>query len=86
MKTKLDSFGRVSIPKVLRDRLGLRPGEELSITERDDAIVLEPVEASAALKLRDGVLVFGGEAKQDLTDAIRHQREARQRHLSGMDS
>lgn len=35
---KIDSMGRVSIPKSIRDRLGLREGEEIEVfTIRDGA-------------------------------------------------
>ena len=38
--TRVSSRGQVVIPKSVRDRLGLREGDELSVEELDDAIVL----------------------------------------------
>lgn len=38
--TRVSSKGQVVIPKAVRDRLGLREGDELSVEELDDAIVL----------------------------------------------
>ncbi|MGQ0848158.1 MAG: AbrB/MazE/SpoVT family DNA-binding domain-containing protein [Actinomycetota bacterium] len=42
MKTAIDRSGRIVVPKVIRDRLSLRGGEELEIVERDGVIELSP--------------------------------------------
>ncbi len=33
MKTKITSKGQVTIPKIVRDRLGLKPGDEIEFVE-----------------------------------------------------
>ena len=33
--------GQVTIPKPIRDRLGIRPGSEVEFVERDEIVVLE---------------------------------------------
>jgi len=43
MRIRLDSTGRVIIPKPLRDQLGLSPGCSLEICTRDGQVVIEPV-------------------------------------------
>lgn len=83
--TTLDRFGRVLIPKPVRDGLGLRPGTVLLIEEQDDGIVLRPADRSPPLKVKGHVLVFAGEAQGDLRDAIRKQRGERMRVVTGMD-
>jgi AbrB family transcriptional regulator (stage V sporulation protein T) len=42
MKSAIDQFGRVVIPKALRDRLGLESGQELEIIEENGAIEIRP--------------------------------------------
>jgi AbrB family looped-hinge helix DNA binding protein len=42
MRTTIDAAGRVVVPKVIRDRLGLVGGEELEIVERDGGIEISP--------------------------------------------
>lgn len=42
MRTAIDSAGRVVIPKVLRDALGLTAGQPLEITERDGHLEIVP--------------------------------------------
>jgi AbrB family looped-hinge helix DNA binding protein len=39
-KTRLSSKGQVIIPKEVRDRHGWRPGAELEVEDRGDAVVL----------------------------------------------
>ncbi|MEK6697494.1 MAG: AbrB/MazE/SpoVT family DNA-binding domain-containing protein [Nitrospirota bacterium] len=77
MKTTLDRFGRVVVPKDIRDRLGLKPGAELEIDEQGNEVVLKPVEHETPLKLEEGVLVFTGTATGDLKEAVRTHREER---------
>ena len=80
----LDRFGRIVIPKSVRDSLGLKPGTVLAIEQRDDRVVLRPTDRSPMVEMKDGVLVFTGEAAEDLADAMRRQREQRLRDVSGM--
>ena len=42
MRTAIDSAGRVVIPKVLRDALGLMAGQPLEIAERDGRLEIVP--------------------------------------------
>jgi AbrB family looped-hinge helix DNA binding protein len=84
MKTTLDRFGRVIVPKGIRDRLGLVPGSEMTIDEKENEVVLRLVEQGAPVKLVNGILVFAGTAKHDLADAVRTHREDRHRKVSGI--
>lgn len=77
MKTHVDKFGRVVIPKLVRIHLGLRVGSILRIEESERAIRLTPVQDSPGLLMKEGVLVFSGQAVGDLTKAVtahRHER------------
>jgi len=40
--TKVDSKGRIVLPKELRERLGITPGTEVDINEEDGKAVVEP--------------------------------------------
>lgn len=82
MKTTLDRFGRVVVPKEIRDRLGLRPGAEIEIDEKGNEVVLKPVEQGPALMVKEGVLVYSGKAAGDIRGAVRAHREERVRKLS----
>jgi len=74
MKTTVDRFGRVVVPRDIRDRLGMRPGSEIEIDEKGDEVVLRLVEREPSLKVKEGVLVLSGAADGDLRGAIRAHR------------
>ena len=77
MNTTLDHFGRLVVPKDIRDRLGLQPGVEIEIDEKDNELVLRPVEHEPSLKLKKGILVFSGKTTGDLRGAVKAHREER---------
>lgn len=83
METTLDKFGRIVIPKRVREHYGLRPGTVLEIESRNDDIVLHPRRPEPDLVVEDGVLVFTGRAEGDLEQAVAQQREERIAQLSG---
>jgi AbrB family looped-hinge helix DNA binding protein len=82
METTLDRFGRVVIPKEIRDALGLKPGEQLKIEQTDDEVVLKPLREESPIKMKDGVLVYAGTATGNLMEAVRAHREERLRRVS----
>ena len=41
MANRLTSKGQVTIPKLVRDRLGLRPGDEVAFVQADDGVRVE---------------------------------------------
>lgn len=83
MKTILDRFGRVVVPKDIRDRLGLKPGAELEIDEKGNEVVLKPVEHEPSLMVKEGVLVYSGAPTGDIRGAVKTHREERLKKASG---
>jgi AbrB family looped-hinge helix DNA binding protein len=77
MNTRLDSRGRMLIPKRLRNELGLEPGTKLEIDSGEGRIVLIPRCGGPDLAWEDGVLVFTGEATGDLEKVPLAQRRRR---------
>jgi AbrB family looped-hinge helix DNA binding protein len=77
METKLDKFGRVVLPKDIRDNLDLKPGQVLKIEKSDDEVILKPLRKETPLHVKDGVLIFSGIATGDMMEAIRLHREER---------
>ena len=75
METKLDKFGRVVIPKQIREDLGLEAEAVLSVEERERQIILKVVDARPQLKQVGGVLVYTGKPTANIEDAIRKHRD-----------
>lgn len=86
MRTTVDRFGRVVVPKAMRERLGLSVGVPIEIEEASDHLSLRRVEEESPLVIKDGVLVFDGTATGNLEAVIVAQREHRIAHLAGLPS
>jgi AbrB family looped-hinge helix DNA binding protein len=55
LKLKVGEKGQVLIPKLLRDRYGIREGEEIAMEPREEGLLLRgrPSKEEALLALRD---------------------------------
>lgn len=83
MEATLDRFGRVVIPKKVRDDLGLRAGDILVVEEGEAEIRLKPARDEAHMVREGSVLVFVGRATGPLEDAVERDREERIRKVMG---
>ncbi len=57
----IDRFGRVVLPKAIRDRLGVKEEDEFEVEETDDVILLRPVRKKAKIINKNGWLVVSTE-------------------------
>ena len=81
MEATLDKFGRIVIPKEIRDDFNLKPGSLIRIEESEQAIILKPVAGEPNLHWKDGVLVFSGVPMGDLDKALEKHREDRLKNI-----
>ena len=75
--TAIDRFGRIVIPKSVRDTLGLDPTTELTVYVEGENILLTPILDPERLAVRDGVTVFEGELLEDMgsmLEVVQHRR------------
>jgi AbrB family looped-hinge helix DNA binding protein len=85
MRTKLtlDKAGRIVVPKPVRHRLGLAPGDQLELDGSDDQITLRPVCARVALRKKHGIWVLGtgvplsASVSEATTERVRRERDRR---------
>jgi AbrB family looped-hinge helix DNA binding protein len=85
MTLTIDGAGRVVIPKLVRDKLGLRAGSSLEMLETPDGVTLKPVDQKSCLVRKGRFLVYTGEvpAGFDVVKAIEEEREAQDRKNLG---
>jgi len=86
-KLTLDKAGRVVLPKPLRDRLQLAPGDTLHLEEEGDRITLRPLRQTVMLKKELGVWVYQGESSDaSIPELIDRDRENRNRAITDSDT
>ena len=81
-ETIVDRFGRIVIPKKIRDDFNLETGTQIRFEESEQGIVLKPIHGESNLRWKDGVLVFSGSALEDIGNALAKHREERARNIS----
>ena len=83
MRTNLDRFGRIVVPKEIRDRHSLVPGSGVEIEDAGETITLRRFDELPGLVEKDGILVFRGRATGNLEGAIHAHRDERIRTAQG---
>jgi AbrB family looped-hinge helix DNA binding protein len=71
MLVTIDAAGRIVIPKPVRERLGLAPGEPLELREREGRLEIEPAPTPMRLALRKhGAVAVPEQELPPLTDEL----------------
>jgi len=81
METCVDKFGRIVIPKRIRDALGLVPGTAVRVREEGAEIVLSVISDEPEVDHVHGVLVYRGEPAGDVEEAAARGRAERLHRL-----
>jgi AbrB family looped-hinge helix DNA binding protein len=85
MELKVDKFGRVVLPKKLREHLGVGLSLRVEVKETRDGILLKPVRRESGLMMKDGILILRGSGMTDHNidwdKLIEDDREERIRHI-----
>lgn len=84
MRTTIDAAGRVVIPKAIRDRLALRGGEQIEVSENDGVIeIARPKRDGPLVRTKHGNLTMpdgptlGPDEVRDLIERDREERMSR---------
>jgi AbrB family looped-hinge helix DNA binding protein len=84
MKLTLDKAGRVVLPKPVRDKLQLSPGDALQLDAEGDLLTLRPIRPHVTLKKEFGIWVYQGETTDvSIPELIDREREKRSREVRG---
>jgi AbrB family looped-hinge helix DNA binding protein len=71
-KTRMTSKGQVTVPKTVRDRLGLKPGDEIEFVEEDGIFTVRRVfDPEAFLKWQGYLKHLAGRDPDDLVNEMR---------------
>jgi AbrB family looped-hinge helix DNA binding protein len=70
MKAKVDSVGRIVVPKPLREAVGLTPGSTVDVSRYGSGLQISPVGRVARLGEERGVLVAIGDTTIDDDDVF----------------
>ncbi len=81
MIATLDKFGRIIIPKKVREQLGITFETSLNIEEDGKRIIIEPIQAEEALVERDGILIFTGKLQGEIDQFLVDDRKQRINNL-----
>ena len=82
-KTKLSSRGQIVIPKEIREKLDLSPGQKLEVYEEGDKIVLMAVPEDPVDSL-NGMFQTESSVKE-LRETGKEEDKRRELHLKGTD-
>jgi len=80
-KLTIDKAGRIVLPKPVREKLQLAPGDELELESLDDRITLRPLRGTAQLRKKRGVWVFhcgeplSASTVEETIDQVRRERD-----------
>lgn len=80
-KVTVDRAGRVVLPKALRDKLQLSPGDSLDLTVRGDEVTMRPTQSARGLQKEQGIWVFRlgtpltETETQETLESVRAQRQ-----------
>jgi len=82
-KTKIDKFGRIVIPKKIRNDFGLKNNTEVEVEATSDNIIVHPKPSSPFVIDKDGILVVCSEPLESFTDFLQKEREDRMKRVTG---
>ena len=86
MTLKIDSAGRIVVPKPMRERLGFKAGTDIEIVETADGIVLKPVTDQPVMEKVNGLWVHHGRTHAHFhwDRFIQEEREEHSRRILGL--
>jgi AbrB family looped-hinge helix DNA binding protein len=79
MNMKIDKFGRLVLPKPIRDQLGITPEAEVELVQRPDGVLLRKVAQQPSMREVDGLWIHQGTASAQVdwsgvVDSVREER------------
>ena len=84
MELSIDKFGRVVLPKKLRERLGVRSGLTVEVLDAAGGVILKPVRHAPTLIRKQGILIHQGQPSRSVAwpTLVEDEREERIRKIA----
>jgi bifunctional DNA-binding transcriptional regulator/antitoxin component of YhaV-PrlF toxin-antitoxin module len=85
MELSIDKFGRVLLPKKLREHLGVGKSLKVEVKEMPNGVLLTPVRHGSGLMRKDGILILrggGDDSHINWDTLVQDEREERIRHIA----
>jgi AbrB family looped-hinge helix DNA binding protein len=82
----VDKAGRVVLPKPVRDKLRIAPGDQLKLESDEDRIILRPARGAAQLRKKRGIWVYHSDeplSAATVEETIERVRRERDEHNLG---
>ena len=83
MVTKIDSYGRIVIPKPIRERLGLQSGVEVELSLEEESLKLIPTGQESGIKEKEGLLVCTSDLSAGADEVLKKVRTRRLKKVAG---
>ena len=83
MNATLDKYGRILIPKPLRDKLHWHEGDTFELEAGGGDLRVKPAKAKGGLVMEGSVLVWDGELDQDV-DLVKFINDERDRRIEDL--
>jgi AbrB family looped-hinge helix DNA binding protein len=86
MQITLDRMSRIVVPKAIRDRFALKPGDDLEVAIEADSIRLRPASPASPLTEEGGILVCSSAVPSSVWDIaafLDEQRNLRSTEIGG---
>jgi bifunctional DNA-binding transcriptional regulator/antitoxin component of YhaV-PrlF toxin-antitoxin module len=88
MELSIDKFGRVVLPKKLREHLGVGLSLKVQVEETSEGVLLRPVRQASGLMMKDGILILRGSGEKsdhiEWNSLVEDDREERTRKIAGL--
>ncbi|MBM3710237.1 MAG: AbrB/MazE/SpoVT family DNA-binding domain-containing protein [Actinobacteria bacterium] len=82
-KITIDRFGRIVIPKKIRNDFGIQPGNDLIIKESREGFLITPVKEKEIISEEDGFLIITPSSDIDFENLLENLREERMKKITG---
>lgn len=82
-KITIDKFGRIVIPKKIRDDFGIQSGNNLIIKESPEGFFITPLKEKELITEEDGFLIINPSLDIDFENLIKDLRDERIKKIIG---